>query len=539
MRLSIAKRLALMSAGAVLALVVVGIIGYTTARQIAADMKFTSENVIRSLGLLSDAESNFLLIRVNGLYHLSYDDPAKKASHEAVIKRMSENIRKNFSEYEKTVTDPRDTSLLEEDKQLFSAYQTALERMLAKSHANDREGANTVIESEWKPAGEKLTQALAQHKQYNEKLAADLAQNAAATGQRNAILIALVTLAGVLLLSVMSLLLSRGIRYSLNKMHDVMFKVEEALDFTARAEGLRRDEIGETADAFNRLLDKLQMNLRQISDNANQVATAAGEMAAISNQVASASVQQSESASSMAASVEQLSVSINHVGDRAVEASQFSSESGKLAIEGEDAISQTMHEISQASATASTAEGRIRKLENQSEQISSVVAVIKEVADQTNLLALNAAIEAARAGEQGRGFAVVADEVRKLAERTAASTQEITQTIESMREGAHGAVDGMHMVVQQVEESVRLANNANEVMIKVGRDSREAASMAEEISSAMREQMQASNSIATQIESVAQMSEEGNAAASESASSARELARLATNMQGIIATYRL
>ncbi|SFN06894.1 methyl-accepting chemotaxis protein [Formivibrio citricus] len=539
MNLTISRRLAVMSVGAVLALIIVGLIGFVTARQITADMKYTSENVIRSLGLLSDAESSFLLIRVNGLYHLSYDDAARKAPHDEVIKQKVADIRKNLGEYEKSVTDPRDKALLEEDKQLFTAYVVALDRMLEKSRANDRAGANTVIEAEWKPAGEKLTKAFAQHKQYNEKLAADLAQKAAATGQRNAVITAIATLAGVLLVSVMSVLLCRGIRNSLKKMHDAMFRVQGQLDFTARVEGLGRDEIGETADAFNRLLDKLQENLRQVANNANQVATSASEMAAISNQIATASVAQSEAASSMASSVEEMSVSINHVGDRANVASQFAGESGKLAAEGEQVIGQTMQEVSQAAATASQAEERIRKLESESERISSVVAVIKEVADQTNLLALNAAIEAARAGEQGRGFAVVADEVRKLAERTAASTQEITQTIESMRQGARDAVEGMHHVVQQVEQSAKHASHANEVMIKVGSGSREAVSMVGEISSAMREQTHASHSMAQQIEHVASMSEEGSAAASESARSARDLERLAGSMQGMIAAYRL
>ena len=539
MNLTIAWRLMVMSTGAVLALLIVGLLGYTTAQQITEDLKFTTGNVIPRLGLLSDAQSNFLLIRVNGLYHLSYDDPAKKAPHDSVIAQKIDAIRQSFSEYERLLTDARDKSFLEDDKTVFAAYLVALDRMLEKSRANDRAGANEVIETEWKPAGEKLTRAFAEHKKYNEKLAADLAQTAIASAHRNLVIIAVAALFGVLLVGVMSLLLSRGIRYSLREMHTTMLRVEGQLDFTARVKALHQDEIGDIAAAFNRLLDTLQENMRQVATHSGEVAVAAAAMVAVSDQVASASAQQSEAASSMAASVEQMSVSITHVGDRANDASKFSSETGELATSGEKVIGLTMLEIKQASVSATQAEERIRTLERESERISSVVAVIKEVADQTNLLALNAAIEAARAGEQGRGFAVVADEVRKLAERTAVSTNEITKTIDSMRKGAHTAVDGMQQVVIQVEQSVQRSSQANDVMINVGKGSREALAMVGEISSAMREQSQASQSIAQQIENVAQMSEEGSAAAYESARSANSLQELANNMQKIVSAYRL
>ena len=539
MNTSISLRLAVMSMGAVLALLIVGLLGYTTTQKVADDLQFTSENVVRSLGLLSDAQSNFLLIRVNGLYHLSYDEPARKTPHEKAAAQAIDGIRKSFSEYEKLIVDQRDQALLDEDRKLLSSYLDALERMLGRSRANDRAGAHQVIENEWKPAGEKLTAAFAAHKQYNEKLASDLSRTTGATAQRNSVMITAATLAGAILLGVMSFLLSQGIRTSLREMRDAMLRVEAALDFTARARALRRDEIGETATAFNRLLEKLQENMRHILARANEVSTAANEMAVVSRQVARASEQQSEAASSMAASVEQMSVSINHVGDSANEANQCSNESGQLAADGEKLIGRTMVEVKAASVSATQAEHRIRALERESESISSVVAVIKEVADQTNLLALNAAIEAARAGEQGRGFAVVADEVRKLAERTAVSTGEITATIESMRQEAQRAVDSMQQVVQQIERSAQLSDEANQTMIKVGAGSQKAVSMVGEISSAMREQTQTSHSIALQIENVAQMSEEGSAAAKESAHSATVLQELSSDLKNVVSAYRI
>ncbi len=539
MKLTIAQRLIVMVIVTITALALSGAIAYFNTQQLTGNLKYTQDKIITSLDILARAERNFLLIRVNGLYHLSYDDIAKKMPHEDAIKQNTQEIQQLFAQYEKLSQDSKDRELLQTDKQLFASYLQTLDRVLEKSRAKDQEGVRASVENEWKPAGNKLTSAFAAHTEYNQKLAEQIVQRSVESGERSSLALMLATVVAVLLAGGAGLHLERGIATALQHLRSTMQHVAGHLDFTARAEVLRNDEIGQTATAFNQLLDRMQDNIRSVASSAEQVVVAASQVAQTSAQIAAASLQQSEAASSMSASIEQMSVSITHVGDRAGDVHRFSSESGQLAGEGEQVIGNTVKEINHAAGTVNQAADHIRQLETQSLQISSVVAVIKDVADQTNLLALNAAIEAARAGEQGRGFAVVADEVRKLAERTAASTHEITHTIESMRNGARNAVEGMQQIVKQVTSSVERVTTANHVMAQIGHGSRNGVAMVDEIVSAIREQGSASNSIAQQIEQIAQMAEEGSCAAHEGAQSARELDQLAVGMQQMVAAYRL
>ena len=284
--------------------------------------------------------------------------------------------------------------------------------------------------------------------------------------------------------------------------------------------------------------DNLRSMVTGIVNNAEQVACSADQLLVASEQVAERARQQSDAASSMAASVEQMAVSIDQVKENAAEAHNISEASGALSDDGASVIHNAASEMRKISEAVQSSSQIIEDLGRQSDQITSIVNTIKDIADQTNLLALNAAIEAARAGEQGRGFAVVADEVRKLAERTAQSTTEIAGMVSSIQNGTRSAVSSMQAGVEQVGNGVELANQAGDSINRIREGALRVTSVVNDISGSIVEQSIASNDIARKLEIIAQMSEESAAAVRHTADAARQLQALSTSLHQTVSKFR-
>ncbi|MDD5249328.1 MAG: methyl-accepting chemotaxis protein [Rhodocyclaceae bacterium] len=238
-------------------------------------------------------------------------------------------------------------------------------------------------------------------------------------------------------------------------------------DLTLRLGADTRDEIGQTSAAFNRFAGNLQGIIVEVRSVILQLADAAEKLTTASQSLSASSRTQSEMSLATASAVEQVTASIGHVAERAGETLDDSRKARALAEEGVCSVRQVADEIRALAAAVTESSRHVEGLGERSREISGIVQVIREIADQTNLLALNAAIEAARAGEQGRGFAVVADEVRKLAERTGAATLDISRMIDSIRNDTEAAVEGMHASTASVEEGVALTSKAADALVQI------------------------------------------------------------------------
>ena len=323
------------------------------------------------------------------------------------------------------------------------------------------------------------------------------------------------------------------------RVQEATAEVKDTLDLTHRIAVSGKDEMAQVADSVNALLDEFQAVVKRMKEAGGHVSGASDGLSHTLMQLATAVEHQNEATSSMAASVEELAVSVTHVSDSSTTAKGIAQDSLSKAKQGGLVIENTVREMMAMAETVRSTSTAMELLGQRTDEIGSIAGVIKEIADQTNLLALNAAIEAARAGEQGRGFAVVADEVRKLAERTTKSTTEIAAVIAAIQGETRSAVNDMHQVVDQVGNNAEGARQAGGAITQIRESSIRVLDVSSDIATALKEQSTANELIAKQVEVIASMSEENTAAMNEAKQASSEMKRLSTEMNELGNRFRV
>lgn len=301
---------------------------------------------------------------------------------------------------------------------------------------------------------------------------------------------------------------------------------------------LGKSEVGTLLDRLQQMRNRLYEIAFEMRHSATRMTVAAAGTADAAHSVVRDAQQASDAASAMAASVEELSVSMDQVEQNAGSARAASEQAGEAAATGARVVHDAATEISRIADTVRQAAQSLTELESISGEIGVIVNTIKEIADQTNLLALNAAIEAARAGEQGRGFAVVADEVRKLAERTGQSTLEIGRMVERIQNQTRTTAAQMGDGVKHVEDGVAAANGAGDAVAAIRNQTDRAIAAITEITEALKEQAGATREVARTVEQVAQSAERTAGAANESAATSHEMGAVAKRLADLTAQFR-
>jgi methyl-accepting chemotaxis protein len=332
--------------------------------------------------------------------------------------------------------------------------------------------------------------------------------------------------------------IAHAIERPLSELRATVQAVEQSRDLTRTARVEQTDELGEMAAAFNRLLGIFREFVNRVNNASSEIGTASTQLSRISAETLHAIENEQAQTTQAAAAVTEMSAAAGEIASSVAQAAEVTVSADGMVQEGRDIVVQSaiaMRELAQEVTNATTA---IHKLESSSGAIGSVLDVIRNIAEQTNLLALNAAIEAARAGEQGRGFAVVADEVRALAQRTQDSTREIRRMIEALQEDATLAVSAMEAGSSKTDNNVTQAERAHAALVSIATAMSTIRDNSVRIATAAEEQSAVSDEVARNLEMISTITQQTASGARETAQSSSTLESLSRNLSNYVNQFR-
>jgi methyl-accepting chemotaxis protein len=336
------------------------------------------------------------------------------------------------------------------------------------------------------------------------------------------------------------LFLRRMLTTPLNKLIERLQDIAQGEgDLTMRVDQSRTDELGEVGKWFNMFVIRVHDLISAFSGAAHEVAGASTEIAASAEQMSVGMGEQNQQISLVSAAVEEMSASVIGVANNSSEAAKSAAESGEVATDGGKVVADTITGMRAISDAVNSSAESVSELGKRGEQIGEIIGVINDIADQTNLLALNAAIEAARAGEHGRGFAVVADEVRKLAERTTSATEEVSTSIREIQSETEKAVGQMNSGTQQVDDGVLKATQAGDSLEKIVKGAIEVQTMIESIAATADEQSSVASEISQNIQNVNATTAQVAEGASQSAIAGEQLSRKAEELISLVGKFKI
>ncbi|MCC4262065.1 methyl-accepting chemotaxis protein [Pseudomonas aestusnigri] len=455
---------------------------------------------------------------------------------------LTENMQQasdRIARYAAATKTPEGRALADEFARAFAVWKaTSLENVrLARSGNTDK-----ARDISYGQGYEQFTRARdminSMTERVNEQAEAEAAEaeaDVAASHARVTVVLAIGAVVCFLMIVFFPGLITNPLRELLQRIRDI---ADGEGDLTRRVVVHSNDELGQLSKAFNAFLEQLQGLIRDVAESTLQVASAAEQMSAIAEGQEKLVNEQYMAVDQVSTAATEMSAAIHEVADNAHSTADAAREADRQGHSASDVVSATMNDLRRLAADVEEAAGVINNLEQDTDKIGGVLSVIEGIAEQTNLLALNAAIEAARAGEQGRGFAVVADEVRALAARTQDSTRDIQQMIQKLQSGTGQAVAvmqrGAQLAAQSVEKAGTTESSLNETSASVMRIN----DMAAQIAAACEEQSQTTEDIARNISGIRDLSNQSAQSSQESRDASNVLARLAANLQQQVGRFK-
>jgi len=335
-----------------------------------------------------------------------------------------------------------------------------------------------------------------------------------------------------------ALLITRSIVRPLEQLVDHAGKVADG-DLTHDILTDRKDDLGRLMMAMQVMTENLRHMVKEVSDGISQIASSAEELSSVTEQTSAGAAQQRDQTDQVATAMNEMTATIQEVAKNAEAAATAASESDTKANDGHGVVSTAINGIETLAREINQSAELISRLRDDSANIGTILDVIRDIAEQTNLLALNAAIEAARAGEQGRGFAVVADEVRGLAQRTHQSTGEIEKLVNALQQGAKDAVESMHNNIRSAESSVQVSRTAGEALSSIAESVSTIQSMSHQIATAVEEQTSVAEEISENVVSIREVTDQNATANNQIAISSNDLAQLGSDLKRVSERFKV
>jgi methyl-accepting chemotaxis protein len=521
-----------------LLMIVLGIFSLHQMSKIRDSGEYVEHNSLPSIRGLDELQA--LVIRERVLqYRLLADRSADGlAKTEALIAERRQQISNAQGVYTKLISSPEEQARYEDFKRVLAQYDQLESRLRSASSANDVETLRNLINTDLQAVSDTLNGALDKLIQINNEQSRQTGERAAQDYSTAFTLVITLLIVASLLTCLCAWLLTRSIVQPLQAAVQAAESIADS-DLTQQIQVQGNDEPARLLKAMQRMQGTLRDTVQQISGSATQLASAAEELNAVTDESARGLIQQDNEIEQAATAVNEMTSAVEEVARNAVSTSQASKDATDSASDGRDLVQETVSAIERMSVDVQGTAQLIGNLAEQSRDIGKVLDVIRGLADQTNLLALNAAIEAARAGEAGRGFAVVADEVRALAHRTQTSTSEIERMIGNIQGGTVQAVDSMRNSTDRAESTLNIAKGAGLALDTINTAIVEINERNLVIASAAEEQAQVAREVDRNLVNIRDLSTQTAAGAHQTSAASSELSRLAVGLNGMVSKFRV